>query len=584
MRKTEQHLLPHYKPSKEEGKYDIYPAFPVSPGSIGKGLKVLAQCFLNEKCLIIDGYQGVFFESVVDELALEFRKSGRRVLLHDIRLAMKSPDAVDKIITPFLGGDDPLFGYRTSLKLIDFFDPGKLNVIKPSGNDDLDIIYGTGSALAGWKGTLLYIDLPKNEMQYRARAGAISNLGAAGPCHPKKMYKRFYFVDWVVLNHHKEDMIRQVDWFIDGQQVQDYSWMKGSTVRDVLKAMSMNVFRVRPWFEPGAWGGQWIKQHIEGLETHVPNYAWSFELIVPENGLLLTEGSLLMEISFDCLMYLHYENVLGKAAGQFGTEFPIRFDFLDTIGGGNLSVQCHPREGYIKEHFGENFAQQEAYYILDTKEDAMVNLGFKEDIDPGAFKKILEESAKNKTEVDIPAYIQQHKASKHELFLIPDGTVHGSGKNNLVLEISTTPYIFTFKMYDWLRSDLDGNPRDLNIERAFQNLNFDNRGDKIKEEFISRPVLIEKGKDWEKYHLPTHPEHIYDVYRYVFKTTVNIDTCNNCHILNLVSGSAIRVQTYQGMSAQYNYAETFVVPAAAGSYSIINISAGEAMVVLAKVK
>jgi mannose-6-phosphate isomerase class I len=576
--------LPLRKAGEKGTRYDIYPSFRIGDGQIHEGYDTLAAIISKYKTVIIDGYNGIYYDHLRGLIDSELRKSGVRVCWIYTLLFLKTEKEIEELTSPFTGGHDPLFGTRADLSLEDFFKLPALRATTPCPEYDINIIYGPGACLAGWNGLLVYIDLPKNELQYRARSGKITNLGFSCPDGYKAMYKRSYFVDWPLLNHHKQAILTKIDVFVDGQRPDEPVWIEGSVLRSGLSEMSRNIFRVRPWFEPGPWGGTWIKDHIEGLNKDVPNYAWSFELITPENGLLFESSLKLLEVSFDSLMFLESVAVLGDHHGRFGTEFPIRFDFLDTFDGGNLSIQCHPKPEYIKSHFGENFTQEETYYILDNKDDAVVYLGFRDDTDPVEFKEALEKSAEKGELLEADRYIMSHSSSKHDLFLIPYGTVHGSGKNNLVLEISTTPYIFTFKMYDWLRTDLDGRLRDLNITRALDNLIYEHRGDYAREHLKSRPVLLEEGSDWQLWHLPTHETHLYDIHRYKFRSSIQICTNNKCLVMSLVEGCSILVETQHGIKERINYAETFVVPAAAKSVRIKNLSDADSMLIIAFIK
>lgn len=582
-RKTTQHILPVEKPTTEG--YDIYPVHDLGSGRIFCDYDSLARRIAGCGQVIIDGYAGIRFDDFSRELNRALGALGIAPVWWRADAALLPPGKIDELVAPYLGGDDPLFGFRTPLRLADFFDPERLRAIRPDPAARMNILVGTGAALAGWEGELIYIDIPKNEIQFRARGGCIANLGAAGPDAPKKMYKRFYFVDWVVLNRHKKELLPRIDIIVDGQRETAITWAEGDDLRQGLGRLARNCFRVRPWFEPGAWGGQWIRQHIHALPGDVPNYAWSFELIVPENGLIFGSDKVLLEVSFDMLMFEAGEEVVGKSCYEaYGDEFPIRMDYLDNFDGGNLSIQCHPQRDYIRSNFGEVLTQEETYYILDTRPGARVYLGFKEDIVPEEFERALTESFRNGTELDVPRYINAEPAEKHDLFLIPPGTLHSSGRNNLVLEISTTPYIFTFKMYDWLALDLDGKPRPLNIRRAMENLCFDRKGDAVRRELVSHPALLERGADWELWHLPTHPKHSYDVHRYRIASSVEVRTEGKCHVLNLVEGESAEIATAAGMRFHLNYAETLVVSAAAGSYRIENTSGGEIMIVKAFMK
>lgn len=585
-RKSSQPLMPsataQIQPSTA-GRYNMYPFAQLETGRIRSGYASLANWMTGQNVILIDGYIGNDWEYIASSLERELKASGKAVNVVCTSTMMKPSEEVEALVTPFLGEKGTVWGKRATIKLEDLFDKQKLHHIQPAA-DAVTLVIGPGAALTGLQAPVVYIDLPKNELQYRMRARTANNLGKQAWDDNQETYKRFYFVDWVLLNRYKQQILSHIDVIADGQWKDNITWATHADLSKGLQALSRNAFRVRPWFEAGAWGGDWMKERFEGLNKDEVNYAWSFEMIVPENGLVFESDGHLLEIAFDWLMMEQSKEVLGQDEERFGIEFPIRFDFLDTFDGGNLSIQCHPSVAYISEQFGETITQDETYYILDCANDAKVYLGFQEDIDPATFRQALEESVANNEAIDIEKYVQVLDAHKHDFFLIPNGTVHSSGKNNLVLEVSATPYIFTFKMYDWVRLDLNGKPRPINIDHAFKNLDFSRKGNKVKEELISKQQVIEKGEDWQLVHAPTHAEHFYDLHRIEFRSSVNIDTNGKCHVLMLVEGQSVIIETENGSRQRYNYAETFAIPAAAGSYRIINEGGAIAKLVKAFVK
>ncbi|WP_316839717.1 class I mannose-6-phosphate isomerase [Pedobacter gandavensis] len=582
-RNTQQELLPLNKPWDHRKPYDIYPSRKISQGSISQRLEELFAQLPAAGNLIVDGDLGIDWDGfVADSKALLNERSVPLNFLN-VAEALKPASAIEAMIAPYLhsDGESSIFGKAFNGTLADFFDAQKLQELIPGKG--LNIIYGSGAALAGWEGTLLYLDLPKNELQFRSRAGRVYNLGARATAAPKIQYKRFYFVDWPVLNRHKATLLPQIDYLIDGQHGKVYPWTSAAIFRATLAELGRHPFRARPWFEPGIWGGSWMMEHIPDLPKTVPNYAWSFELISPENGILIEDQGKLLEFSFDWLMFAASSAVLGKAAEKFGAYFPIRFDFLDTFDGDHLSIQCHPSLKYAQENFGEQITQDETYYILDQKGDSGVYLGFTESSDPVSFEQDLRSSYENGTALDVEEHVQLIPSKKHDFFLIPNRTVHSAGINNLVLEISSTPYIFTFKLYDWVRKDLNGLPRPINIDHGMKNIDFSRKGDKVQEELISKPVLLQQSPTTEHWHLPTHPEHFYDVERYEWEGTLQLETKGHCHILMLVEGSQLEIMAH-GESTIYNYAETIVVPAAAKTYTMTYLGSGRGKVLKAFVK
>ncbi|HEY9534166.1 MAG TPA: hypothetical protein VIQ77_06500 [Mucilaginibacter sp.] len=397
LRKTTQYLMPDKLNDFNDGEvYNIYPVTKLAEGKIVSGYASLAKWIAEQKTVIIDGYAGVWWGLVKNALKAELEKNGLTVNFIETSKFLKPSTDIETLVQPFLGTPSSVWGTKCTLQLQDLFNYDELKSERPQKAFDINIIIGTGAALAGWDAALIYIDVPKNELQFRMRAGTATNLGSQQMKEPAQMYKRFYFVDWVLCNAHKKAVLDKIDIVADGQWPDTINWMHKIDFADGLNQISRSVIRVRPWFEPGAWGGQWMKERIPGLNKEAVNYAWSFELIVPENGIIFKSGENVLEVSFDFLMFHNNREVLGKHAGKFGDEFPIRFDFLDTFDGGNLSIQCHPHLKYIQDNFGETITQDETYYILDCKpNEATVYLGFQESINPAAFKEALVDSQQN---------------------------------------------------------------------------------------------------------------------------------------------------------------------------------------------
>lgn len=566
-------------------QYNIMPAFPAT-GEISNSFQKLARVLHDNKIHIIDGFVGVNWEFVIEKISKEFDNYDIKPRFIAIEEALLPEEVINNQLAPYLGGNDPLFGKKSLVPLSSYFDAERLAKFRDMLANDQEyiIFYGPGAALLDSLLSIMYVDLPKSVLIQRMRAGKAWNLGCSNTKDPKQIYKRYYFVDWQSLNSHKNSILSRIEIMADQQSDETLPWMSGSDLRQTLHEMSINYFRVKPTFESGVWGGQWMKDHLTGIDQNAKNYAWSFEMIVPENGLSLKFNELLLEVSFDQLMFTESKNVLGLAEPRFGVDFPIRFNFLDTFDGGNLSIQCHPSPQYAKSQFGENFTQDETYYIVDRKGDAQVYLGFQDDINKDEFRTALEDSFKTGEAIEVDQYIQKFESKKHDLYLIPHGTVHSSGIDNLVLEISATPYNFTFKMYDWVRPDLDGKPRPLNIDRAFDNLNFERKGQVVNDTLIAKPVSHKIDDQATKVHLATHGDHFYDVVRYDFDQEVTIETKNQCHILMLVEGEAVELTTANGMREVFNYVETFAIPAATGSYTLRNLGKQPAKVIQSYVK
>jgi len=433
-------------------------------------------------------------------------------------------------------------------------------------------IYGPGATLLCENpGLVVYFDMPRWEGQLRQRRNEVNNLGVNNmELKASLQYKRSFFVDWRVCDRHKKTLMGHWDLVVDTIDTDQPKMITVDAINAAFEQAVNQPFRVVPFFDPGPWGGQWMKKYCD-LDPSAKNYAWCFDCVPEENSLLLKFGDVVFETPAINLVFAQSKKLLGSAVqARFGDEFPIRFDFLDTIEGGNLSLQVHPTNEYIREHFGMPYTQDESYYMLDTEPDAIVYLGLKDNIDPEQMIAALKEANTGNSQFDAEKYVEKFPMKKHDHVLIPAGTVHCSGKNSMVLEISATPYIFTFKLWDWGRMGLDGKPRPINIEHGKQVIDWNWTPELVKKELINAIEPMGEGDGWREEKTGLHETEFIETRRHWFTKKVHHYTKGSVNVINLVEGREALVESPENQFEPYvvHYAESFIIPANITEYTI----------------
>ena len=556
--------------------YDKFPVVAAGPAeACSAGWQAaavrLAPHLRRHHAVCVECYPGVFVERVIDELRAHL--SSPTVFCS--QECLKSPQELRAILNPLLG-TDRVFGRMSGISMEEYFDTAKLQemrlAVERAAQQGPVIVVGAGASLVSpSSATQVYADLARWEIQLRWRRGEIGNLGLNNAEEDgAAKYKCGFFAEWRAADRLKKLLLPRIDFLLDTHQPLVPKLISGDAFREALARTVRRPFRVVPYFDPGPWGGHWMEEVCD-LPRDVPNHAWCFDCVPEENSLLLGFGEHRVEVPSIDLVFAHPRELLGDAVhGRFGTEFPIRFDFLDTMGGGNLSLQVHPLTEYIQDKFGMNYTQDESYYLLDAGHDATVYLGLKEDISSKEMIDSLLRAQHGGEEFPVEQYVNRWPARKHDHFLIPAGTIHCSGAESMVLEISATPYIFTFKLWDWGRLGLDGRPRPIHIEHGAANIQWDRTSEWVRRELMNRFETINEEKGWREERTGLHKREFIETRRHWFTGTVPHHTRDGVNVLNLVEGDEAIVESPTGAFEPYvvHYAETFIIPAAVGDYTI----------------
>jgi len=554
-----------------KANYDKFPATIVN-GNIYQGwdeiLRQLLHDFGEQPVWAVELYAGTH----EDEIMEAFGRVGRKLV--DTRSLMKSEQELRALTQRFMT-DDVLFGYVSNIRLDEYFDAEKVEALRKevSAGDHL-IIIGSGAAMfVDAEAPVVYADMARWEIQQRFRAHTVKALGVDNSDEaPSLQYKRGYFNDWNILDRHKCFLAKEnrIRYWLDTNKAGEPKMISNAVFMDGLEQTVQRPFRVVPFFDPAPWGGQWMKDVCD-LDPEQVNYGWCFDCVPEENSLLLNVGGVCFELPSQDLVLFKTRRLLGEPVeGRFGKSFPIRFDFLDTMQGGNLSLQVHPTTQFVHDNFGIHYTQDESYYLLDAGDDAVVYLGLKEGIDKTRMIDDLRKAQRGEIVFDAEKYVNKIPAKKHDHFLIPGGTVHCSGSNSMVLEISSTPNIFTFKLWDWQRLGLDGKPRPINVERGKEVIDWGRDTKYVNQHLRNQFVTLVETDDYKEERTGLHPNEFIETRRHTFTGVVKHTTEHSVNVLNLLEGEEVVVESPTGAFEPFvvHYAETFIIPACVGDYTI----------------
>jgi len=562
--------------------------------------------------MVIDGTHGAAFSECLEILRSRCQLESRVLIEIDSAHYLKSSADLLQQFHPYLT-DNRAFGVVASdVSVKDYFRPHAQSVWLSDLDDQLRlyhaaehaeaqspnveqlapivVTYGPGSGFlstaSGLANVSLFCDLSR-EAQQKLHQQGMGSLGL-GPClDTVETYKHALFLEWPVWEEYRKRHLYDFDYYVDTNNPERPVLVTVPMLRRLLASAAQQPFRVKPFFAPGIWGGQYLKELCD-LPKDWSNCAWGFEPIAPENTLLIGFRDFIVELPFPLLLSAHPEAIMGERNVQlFGDYFPIRFDYLDTIDGDHLSLQVHPQQAYIEQTFNETMTQQESYYIMEQKEGAnpFVGLGFTEGTTGEELLQAVESAHTLGQPLKITEYVNIWDANKGDLFLIPPGAVHFSGKNNLVLEISSTTWWFTFKIYDHLRLDRDGRPRPINVDHARANMQEQFDTDYVQKHLIAVPKESRVQGDSREELLGEREDLLFQIKRLKLDGEWIDDTAGEFVMFNLVEGDRVRLIPLDDEAAavEWGYAEAYIVPASVGGFRLESLGERSCTLIRAQV-
>lgn len=219
----------------------------------------------------------------------------------------------------------------------------------------------------------------------------------------------------------------------------------------------MEPMLLKPVGKDYLWGGTRLKTEYRKQIDLVP-LAETWECSTHPDGASIADTGEFKGQSLDRILLEHPEFLGTKVYPQ--KSLPILIKFIDAEK--DLSVQVHPDDEYARKYEGQN-GKTEMWYVLEAKPGASLVCGFAHDVT----KEQLQEGIRTG---QLAKHLQKVPVHKGDVFFIPAGTIHAIGQGAVIAEVQESSNV-TYRVYDYERTDKNGNKRELHFEKALEVLN-----------------------------------------------------------------------------------------------------------------
>lgn len=557
-------------------------------GLLPVAARIAEQIKAGKRFVGIDGYPGAQFE--VLRHAVEQKLPGQVTWVSSDELLV-SEDKLNEIIAPCLPQErdiDPvlLYGvrYEGGYEGIQAQDKAEAIQKAAANAQNAVIVYGRGALSTLMQKAYdlrIWVDITPKQAALNFKYGKEKNLGAREALPYSQMMRRNYYIDFENAVALRWQLIRdkRIDLYISADDPDKMSMLAFDDVLMLFRAVNQKPFRCRPVYLEGVWGGFYIK-NLRHLPDEMKNCAWVFDMIPMEVSLAAVVEGKEFEVPFFTYVQAMGKELLGNEAfARFGGYFPVRFNYDDTYhANGNMSIQCHPDEAYVVGNHHELGRQDESYYVCVTGQQACTYLGFKDEHSGDEFLKEAHRAEDTGCLIDYKQYVNAVPSVPGTQVMIPAGTIHASGRNQVILEIgSLTVGSYTYKLYDYQRIDPQtGLPRPIHLKAGEKVLHKERTAQWVKDNIVDHGYIVRQGEGYLEKVVGEHDLLYFSLRNLVFEKEITDDTKGTFHVLTLADGERVRVESLSDPSKHFTALnlDILVVPASFGAYRIVNEGLG----------